>query len=125
MSGEGLRGGGVIISHISGLNLYIPYCHFPIIFSKHPIPIFYHSREIPMSHVLPEDIISHFHLIKSVKWGNKAKEEWRSILKVSIILSLSKNNIIRFKIHFMTIKHTLIDHTGCRISKDVLMFKLL
>ena len=43
-----------------------------------------------MAHVLPEDIISHWHLIKSVKYGNKAKEEWRSILKVSIILSLYK-----------------------------------
>ena len=78
-----------------------------------------------MAHVLPEDIISHFHLIKSVKWGNKAKEEWRSILKVSIILSLYKKNIMRFKIRFMTIKHTLIGYTGRRISKEVLMFKLL
>ena len=32
---------------------------------------------------------------------------------------------MKFRIRFMTIKHTLIGYTGRRISKEVLMFKLL
>ena len=43
-----------------------------------------HHREIPLSHLLSEDMISHWHILKPIRWGNKAREEWRSMLKVSI-----------------------------------------
>ena len=87
--GGGLRGRGPNFPYIRPYSVHTIFS-FPSYFFNRPIPIFYHLREIPMAHVLPEDIISHWHLIKSVKYGNKAKEEWRSILKVSIILSLYK-----------------------------------
>lgn len=34
-----------------------------------------------MAQLLPEDLLSHFHLIKPMRLGNKTKEDWRGTLR--------------------------------------------
>ena len=41
----------------------------------------YVFRDIPLAQLLSEDLLSHFHIIKVMRLGNKTKEDWRCTLK--------------------------------------------
>ena len=58
----------------------------------------FNYREVPLARLLPDDLLSHFHLIKPLRLGNKGRKEWRSTIKESLLVYIH----LYFRLKYVT-----------------------